>query len=99
MRTLEIYNRLKHFADAVLGIPEEKLLRDMPFNIITKIHNNQVLHKDDFQYFKETYNVNVAYLISGNPPLIRTDFAQISRGLLSKSQIEELIFISKERLN
>lgn len=99
MRTLEIYNRLKHFADIVLGIPEEKLLREMPFSIVTKIHSNQVLNKEDFQYFKETYNVNVAYLISGNPPLIRTDFKQISLGLIDKSQIKELIYISKERLN
>ncbi len=99
MTTIDVYNRLKQFAECVLGITEEKLLNEMPFEIVNKIHNNYSLNKDDFVYFKDTYNINIAYLISGKLPQIRTDFTQLINGLLSKSQMNELTYISKEKLN
>lgn len=99
MNVMEIYNRLKFYADNVLGINETTLLHELPHHILTKIHKEMQFNKEDLIYFKDTFNVNVAFLLSGKKPLIRTDFKEINNRLLSKTQINELIFLPKERLN
>lgn len=99
MKTTEIYSRLKYFTESVLGISEKALINELPIEILDKVTNNSMLSKEDFVYFKERYNVNISYLLTGQLPLIRQDFKRVSNGLLSKSQIEFLTFLSKERFN
>lgn len=88
------YNKIKNYTNKVFGISEEELLSLLPYDILKKIENQKPLEKNDYKYFKETYNLPNDFF--GNLFFEKKYPAEV---ILSKKELEELIFIESLRKN